>query len=68
MVFNPFIKACCSFMPWIIWNLPADPVIPPGIPNTGITTLPVLSVQGTSDYGVIGYTSPNSPAGETLRY
>ena len=22
MVFNPFKKSCCSFTPWIIWNIP----------------------------------------------
>ena len=22
MVFNPFEKSCCSFTPWICWNLP----------------------------------------------
>lgn len=68
MVFNPFMKACCSFTPWIIWNLPADPLIPPGIPNEGSTALPVASVQGTNDYGVIGYTGPEPPPGETHRY
>ena len=68
MVFNPFMKACCSFTPWIIWNLPAGPVIPPGIPNDAVTSVPVASVQGTNDYGVIGYTGPNPPPGETHRY
>jgi len=68
MVFNPFIKTCCSFTPWIIWNLPADPVIPPGIPHKGTTTVPVVSVQGTNDFGVTGYTGPNPPSGEMHRY
>lgn len=68
MVFNPFIKTCCSFTPWIIWNLPAEPIVPPGIPNGGITTLPAPSVQGRNDYGIIGYTGPNPPVGETHRY
>ncbi len=68
MVVNPFIKTCCSFTPWIIWNLPAVPVIPAGIPIAGIVTTPVAAVQGTNDYGVIGYTGPQPPAGETHRY
>ncbi len=68
MVFNPFIKTCCSFTPWIIWNLPAGPVIPPGIPDAGRTTDPVPAVQGTNDYGIVGYTGPKPLAGETHRY
>ena len=35
MVFNPFEKSCCSFTPWTCWNLPAQPVIPPGSPAKG---------------------------------
>ena len=30
MVFNPFEKSCCSFTPWIIWNIPPVLQIPPG--------------------------------------
>jgi len=68
MVFNPFMKSCCSFTPWIIWDLPAIPVIPSGIPREGMTTVPVSAVQGTNDYGVIGYSGPAPPSGETHRY
>ena len=68
MVFNPFIKTCCSFTPWIVWNLPADPVVPAGIPAEGSMIVPVSCVQGRNDYGTIGYTGPNPPAGETHRY
>jgi Raf kinase inhibitor-like YbhB/YbcL family protein len=68
MVFNPFIKSCCSFTPWIIWNLPPAPVIPEGIPNEGRVTLPISAVQGITDYGITGYTGPQPPFGETHRY
>ncbi|MDD1702121.1 MAG: YbhB/YbcL family Raf kinase inhibitor-like protein [Methanoregula sp.] len=68
MVFNPFIKTCCSFTPWIIWNLPPQRVIPEGIPHGGIVTQPVPGIQGTSDYDIIGYTGPCPPPGETHRY
>jgi Raf kinase inhibitor-like YbhB/YbcL family protein len=68
MVFNPFIKACCSFTPWIIWNLPAGQVIPAGIPCQGSTASPVPAVQGTNDYGTVGYSGPDPPPGETHRY
>ena len=68
MVYNPFMKSCCSFTPWIIWNLPPLPVIPAGIPPEGTTTVPVTAVQGTNDHGVVGWTGPSPPPGETHRY
>ena len=68
MVFNPFEKSCCSFTPWITWNLPPLPEIPPGIPRTGIVSVPVACVQGTNDYGVAGYSGPCPPPGEMIRY
>lgn len=68
MVFNPFEKSCCSFTPWICWNLPPLPVIPAGIPKEPTTTAPVSAVQGITDYGTIGYTGPCPPPGEMIRY
>ena len=67
-VTNPFIRTCCSFTPWLIWNLPPLAVIPPGIPKKGVTTEPVPSGQGTNGYGTIGYTGPDPHPGETHRY
>jgi hypothetical protein len=68
MVFNPFEKSCCSFTPWIIWNLPPLRIIPSGIPRGGKITNPVTAVQGMTDYGIIGYTAPCPPPGEMIRY
>jgi Raf kinase inhibitor-like YbhB/YbcL family protein len=68
MVFNPFEKSCCSFTPWIIWNLPALSLIPAGIPHGGVVTAPVSAMQGTTDYGIIGYTGPCPPRGQMIRY
>jgi len=68
MVFNPFEKSCCSFTPWICWNLPPLPVIPAGIPKEPTTTAPVTAVQGITDYGTIGYTGPCPPPGGMIRY
>jgi Raf kinase inhibitor-like YbhB/YbcL family protein len=68
MVFNPFEKSCCSFTPWICWNIPPLPVIPAGIPTEGVTTVPVAAVQGITDHGKIGYTGPCPPPGEMIRY
>ena len=68
MVFNPFEKSCCSFTPWIIWNIPPLRVIPEGIPREGIVTAPVPAVQGVTDYETIGYTGPCPPHGQMIRY
>ena len=68
MVFNPFEKSCCSFTPWICWNLPPVSIIPAGIPGEGIVTSPVTAVQGITDYGTIGYSGPCPSPGQMIRY
>jgi Raf kinase inhibitor-like YbhB/YbcL family protein len=68
MVFNPFEKSCCSFTPWICWNIPPLPVIPAGIPKEPVTTAPVVAVQGMTDYGTTGYTGPCPSPGQMIRY
>ncbi len=68
IAYNPFEKSCCSFTPWICWNLPPQPIIPAGIPREGVTTTPIAAVQGTTDYGTIGYTGPCPPPGSMIRY
>jgi Raf kinase inhibitor-like YbhB/YbcL family protein len=68
MVFNPFEKSCCSFTPWIIWNIPQELQIPAGIPRERIVTVPLSAVQGITDYGTIGYTGPCPPHGQMIRY
>jgi len=68
MVYNPFEKSCCSFTPWIIWNVPPLQVIPEGIPRQGTVTIPISAVQGVTDYGTIGYTGPCPSRGKMIRY
>jgi Raf kinase inhibitor-like YbhB/YbcL family protein len=67
-VTNPFIRSCCSFSPWIIWNLPPWDVIPAGIPKDPVVSTPVPCRQGTNGYGKIGYSGPCPPPGEMHRY
>ncbi len=68
MAVNPFQPSCCSFCPWLIWNLPPTGEIPAGIPKTGTVTAPVSAVQGRNDFGNIGYDGPCPPPGMTHRY
>ena len=46
MVFNPFEKSCCSFTPWICWNLPPVPVIPPASPARVSPPCPLPQCRG----------------------
>ena len=68
MAVNPYQQSCCSFCPWLIWNLPPTGEVPPGIPRTGTVTVPVSAVQGKNDFGNIGYDGPCPPPGSTIRY
>jgi Raf kinase inhibitor-like YbhB/YbcL family protein len=68
MAVNPFQPSCCSFCPWLIWNLPADDEIPAGIPAQGVVSAPIAGVQGRNDFGTIGYSGPCPPPGATHRY
>jgi Raf kinase inhibitor-like YbhB/YbcL family protein len=68
MAVNPFQPSCCSFCPWLIWNLPPRDEIPAGIPAEEIITAPVAAVQGRNDFGRIGYSGPCPPPGSTHRY
>lgn len=68
MVFNPFIKSCCSFTPWIIWNIAPMNRIPEGIPHGRVVDTPLSAIQGVNDYGETGYHGPAPAAGEMHRY
>jgi hypothetical protein len=68
MAVNPFQPSCCSFCPWLIWNLPPGEEIPAGIPAEDIVTAPVQAVQGRNDFGRIGYSGPCPSPGSTHRY
>jgi Raf kinase inhibitor-like YbhB/YbcL family protein len=68
MVFNPSIRGTLSYCAWLIWDLPALPVIPAGIPHSKIVTSPVSALQGVNDAGEIGYTGPCPLPGQIHRY
>ncbi|MCU0631475.1 MAG: YbhB/YbcL family Raf kinase inhibitor-like protein [Methanolinea sp.] len=68
MAVNPFIPSCCSFSPWLAWNIPPVEVIPSGFPKEAVIDRPVRAVQGMNDLGRIGYSGPCPPRGSTHRY
>ena len=56
------------FTHWIIWDIEARQVIPENIPRTAVLSQPFSAVQGTNDFGSIGYRGPCPPPGETHTY
>ena len=68
MVFNPSIRGVLSYCAWLIWDMPAQKMIPAGIPPGGTVTGPISALQGTNDAGVVGYTGPSPKPGEMHRY
>lgn len=57
-----------SKVAWILWNLPAVPLIPEGFPPGGAVASPLHAVQGTNDFGSIGYRGPCPEAGKSEAY
>ena len=57
-----------SRVAWVFWNLPAVPLIPEGFTADKVVETPVRAVQGTNDFGTIGYRGPCPEAGKTEAY
>ncbi|WP_292393786.1 YbhB/YbcL family Raf kinase inhibitor-like protein [Methanoculleus sp. UBA303] len=57
-----------SQVAWILWNLPAVPLIPEGFPAGEVVESPLHAVQGTNDFGSTGYRGPCPEAGKTEAY
>ena len=56
-----------DFVHWVIHNIPATATgLPEGVPSDA--ELEDGSLQGTSDYGELGYGGPCPPPGETHTY
>jgi len=56
-----------TFTHWIVWNIPPHaPEMPERVAPDG--TLPSGAVQGTNDFGKLGYGGPCPPPGSTHRY
>lgn len=56
------------FTHWLIWNIPPIETIPRAIEKTANIDDPFTAVQGTNDFGEIGYTGPCPPPGKPHRY
>lgn len=56
------------FTHWLIWNIPPMDQIPGSIARKGTVDDPFTAVQGTNDFGEIGYSGPCPPPGKPHRY
>lgn len=56
------------FTHWLIWNIPPTETIPRAIEKTANIDEPFAAVQGTNDFGEIGYSGPCPPPGKPHRY
>lgn len=57
-----------GFVHWIMWNIELVKMIPEKIPKTPEVSFPIQAVQGTNNFGKIGYSGPCPPHGQTHRY
>ncbi|MEM2727055.1 MAG: YbhB/YbcL family Raf kinase inhibitor-like protein [Archaeoglobaceae archaeon] len=52
------------FTHWLIWNIPPETTeIPKNIPKDPVVEKPIEAVQGTNDFGKVGYNGPCPPSG-----
>ena len=57
-----------TFTHWLIWNIPPTDVIPKAISKSATLKEPFRALQGTNDFGEIGYAGPCPPPGKPHRY
>ncbi|MBP1927955.1 Raf kinase inhibitor-like YbhB/YbcL family protein [Methanolinea mesophila] len=57
-----------GFTHWVIWNLKPHGKVPAAIPPEPVVMTPVEAIQGKNSYGLIGYSGPCPPQGQTHRY
>lgn len=68
MVNDPDAPGGGGFVHWIMWNMELVKMIPEKIPKTPEVSFPIRAVQGTNNFGKIGYSGPCPPHGQTHRY
>jgi Raf kinase inhibitor-like YbhB/YbcL family protein len=57
-----------GFVHWIMWNMELVSVLPEDIPKGPVVTFPISALQGTNNFGRVGYSGPCPPPGQTHRY
>jgi len=68
IILDDIIGPSRTFTHWLIWNIEAREIIPEGIPKHAEIDDPFTAVQGTNDFGTIGYRGPCPPTAEMHSY
>jgi Raf kinase inhibitor-like YbhB/YbcL family protein len=68
MMLDPNSPGGGGFVHWIMWNIEPVSIIPENIPKESVVSFPISAVQGTNNFGRIGFSGPCPPAGEPHRY
>ena len=65
---GPGVAGSKVFVHWIMWNIELVSVLPEDLPKTPAITFPISALQGTNNFGRVGYSGPCPPVGQTHRY
>ncbi|HVP95395.1 MAG TPA: YbhB/YbcL family Raf kinase inhibitor-like protein [Methanoregulaceae archaeon] len=68
IVLDDIIGPSEIFTHWLIWNFEARDSIPENVPKQAEIAEPFKAIQGTNDFGTIGYRGPCPPPGEGHSY
>jgi Raf kinase inhibitor-like YbhB/YbcL family protein len=68
MIVNDPDAPSATFTHWLIWNIPPTDVIPEAMAKSATLKEPFRALQGTNDFGEIGYAGPCPPPGKPHRY
>jgi hypothetical protein len=68
VIVDDLIGPSDRFTHWLIWNIEPRTEIPENIPKVAEVTEPFPAIQGTNDFGTIGYRGPCPPPRETHTY
>ncbi len=68
VIIDDWIGPSEHFTHCLMWDIEPRATIPANIPKTSVISDPFTAVQGTNDFGTIGYRGPCPPPGETHTY
>lgn len=68
IILDDNIRPSESYTHWLIWNIEPRNSIPENVPKIPVVTEPFPAVQGTNDFGTIGYRGPCPRSGDVHAY
>jgi hypothetical protein len=68
IIIDDWIGPSEHFTHWLIWDIESRPIIPENIPRDAVINEPFIAIQGTNDFGTIGYRGPCPPSRKVHTY